>query len=172
MSAVKSRWRRRLSLSCFWPPRQSCKPARSAVMVFVLAWLPLALDTDLYYPAGSRFITAVLLSSANFLFLFSPCLLQRLPKRVQGLNHFDDVTFLKWAGTPVRHISHRRKNIDLYFQGWVAVNELKLFFFSCFINENDFRDNRSWHSVLSPWIYWKFEMKSGRDQWHQVTSSL
>lgn len=59
---------RGLSLSCFWPPRQSCKPARSAVMVFVLAWLPLALDAGLYYPAGSRFIMATLLSFANFLF--------------------------------------------------------------------------------------------------------
>lgn len=57
----------------------SCKPARSAVMVFVLAWLPLALDTDLYYPAGSRFITAPLLSSENF--FFAPhAYYPRLPK--------------------------------------------------------------------------------------------
>lgn len=67
-------------LSCFWPPRQSYKPTRSAVMVFVLAWLPLALDADLYYPAGSRFITATLLFSTNFLFLFSLCLLSKITK--------------------------------------------------------------------------------------------
>lgn len=49
-------------------------------MVFVLAWLPLALDADLYYPAGSRFITTTLLSSANFLFLSSSRLLSKITK--------------------------------------------------------------------------------------------
>lgn len=84
MSAVKGRRgqrrrRREVVGDVFGLPDSAVSQRRSAVMVFVLAWLPLALDADLYYPAGSRFIMSVLLSSANFLFLlfFSPSLIIR-----------------------------------------------------------------------------------------------
>lgn len=56
----------------FWCPRQCREPVCSALMVFMPAWLPLALDPDLYYPAGSCFITAELISAANFLFPVPP----------------------------------------------------------------------------------------------------
>jgi len=50
-------------------------------MVYVLAWLPSALAADLYYPAGHRFITAMLFSSENFLFLFTPYLILKIIKK-------------------------------------------------------------------------------------------
>ena len=119
----RRRWEEEEVGDVFGLPDSAVSQRRSAVMVFVLAWLPLALDADLYYPAGSRFIMSVLLSSANFLFLFFfffPLPLayyQRLPERVQGLNRCDDATFLKWAETPVRHISLGRKKYWLIVAG-------------------------------------------------------
>lgn len=57
------------------PPRQR---ACSAVMVSVPAWLPSALSSSLYHPAGRRFIMAALVSSANFAARLSACLLSKI----------------------------------------------------------------------------------------------
>ena len=73
--------RRGFSLCCVGPPRQSHKPACSAVMVFVLAWLPLALGSGSYYSPGSRFIMATLQPTANFPF---PSLSLAYYPRLQG----------------------------------------------------------------------------------------
>jgi len=108
------------SLSCFRPPRRRCKPARSAVMVFVLAWLSLAIDADLYYPAGSQFITAPLLCGENFFFSLR-AYYPRLPKESSRAEPLYDVTFLKWAEHATQaHLG--KQNIDLtWFSGseWI-----------------------------------------------------
>lgn len=149
----------------FWPPRQSCKPACSAVMVFVLAWLPSALGAGLYYPAGSWFIMAALLSSANFLRLLSACLLSKITKESSRAEPS------WWCNSSKMSWDTVQTHLLLEEQYWLVYPGLgggkwteKSYMCCCFINGNNYGNGASCDAGSSLHVNWSLAMKCGGDQ--------